>query len=110
VEHLHLLERGFLPLHRQDDVENSQWLELLRQFTAVKTLYLSKEFVPRFGPFTQELVEGSMTEVLSALQNLFLEELHPSGLRTNPGSHLEIRCRTMALESSYRHFSLGERI
>ncbi|KAF8495646.1 hypothetical protein F5888DRAFT_1890368 [Russula emetica] len=79
VELLRPLERGFLLLHRQDDVENSQWLELLRQLTAVKTLYLSKEFVPRFGPFTQELVEGSMTEVLSALQNLFLEELHPSG-------------------------------
>jgi hypothetical protein len=80
VEHLHLFETRFLPLHRQDDVENSRMLELLRQFTAVKNLYLSKEFVPRFSPLTQELVERSMIEVLPALQNILLEELDPSGL------------------------------
>ena len=46
----------------------------------MKNLHLSKkEFVPRFASFTQELVEGGLIVVLSALQNLFLEEHHPSG-------------------------------
>jgi hypothetical protein len=31
----------------QDDVEITQWLELLRSFTAVNNLYLSEEFAPR---------------------------------------------------------------
>jgi hypothetical protein len=51
---------------------------LLRPFTAVKDLRLSKEFAPRIAPSLQELVGGRTTEVLPALQSLILEE-RPSG-------------------------------
>jgi hypothetical protein len=58
----------------QDDIKDSQWLEVLHPFTAVKYLYLSKTFVSRIGPALQE----PAGEVLPSLQNLFLEGLHPS--------------------------------
>jgi hypothetical protein len=63
----------------QDNTENMLWLELLHPFTAVKHLYLSKEFAPRIVPALQELVGARTTEVLPALQNIFLEELQSSG-------------------------------
>jgi hypothetical protein len=55
------------------NVENSQWLELLRPFTAVKSLYIAHSFVPCIAPALQELVGERVTEVLPALQSLFLE-------------------------------------
>jgi hypothetical protein len=79
VERLTIRESSYSKLGWQDDIEDGQWLELLHPFTAVKNLYLSKEFAPRIAPSLQELVEGGTTEVLPALQSLFLEELHPSG-------------------------------
>jgi hypothetical protein len=79
VEDLTVLEETLSPPHWQDDFESSQWVELLRPFTAVKNLFLSKEFAPRIAPSLQELVAGGRaTEALPALQNLFLEETHPS--------------------------------
>jgi hypothetical protein len=63
---------------QQDDIENIQWLELLRPFTAVTNLYMSREFARRIVPALQDLVGGRTTEVLPALQNIFLEERHPS--------------------------------
>ena len=62
----------------QDNIENTLWLELLQPFGTVKELYLSKEFAPRIAPALQELVEGGTTEVLPALQNIFLEVLIPT--------------------------------
>ena len=68
--------RGFWhgPLNWQDDIENSQWLELFQPFAAVKVLYVSSEFTPRITPALNELVGERVTEVLPALQTLFLEE------------------------------------
>jgi hypothetical protein len=79
VEHLYIIENRFPRLQWQDDVERSQWLELLHPFTAVKDLYITSEFTPRIAPALQELVRERVTEVLPALQNLFLEEPVPSG-------------------------------
>jgi hypothetical protein len=62
----------------QDDIEDSQWLDVLNPFTAVKDLYLSQNFV-RIAPTLQELVGERVIEVLPALQCLFLDKLHPSG-------------------------------
>jgi hypothetical protein len=62
----------------KDGIENTEWLELLLPFTAVKNFYLSKQFAPRIAPALQELTVGRTTEVLPTLQNLFLEELRPS--------------------------------
>ena len=61
------------------NIENTQWLELLRPFTAVKNLYLSQEVARLIMPALQELDGGRTTEVLPALENTFLEGLEPSG-------------------------------
>ncbi len=61
------------------DIENIQWLELLRPFTTVKALYLSQHFTTQIVPALEELVGERATEVLPALQSLFLEDLHLSG-------------------------------
>ena len=81
VERLYILEERHLqvPPSWPDDIESSQWLELLHPFTAVKDLYISREFTPRISPTLDGLVEGGVTEVLPALQTLFLEEAPPSG-------------------------------
>jgi hypothetical protein len=66
-------------LHSRQNLEVSienrplAWLKLLHPFTAVKNLYLSEEFTPRIVHALQELVGGRTTEVLHALQNIFLE-------------------------------------
>jgi hypothetical protein len=71
VEHLYIVD--WHPCW-QDDIEDSQWLEVLRPFSAVKCLYLSREFASRIAPALQELAG----EVLPSLQNLFLKDLHTS--------------------------------
>jgi hypothetical protein len=78
VEHLYI-RSGSWPLHWQDDIENSQWLEFLHPFIAVKRLYISREFTPLIVPALRELVGERVAEVLPSLQTLFLEETHPSG-------------------------------
>ena len=54
-------------------------LELLRPFTAVKNLYLLKEIVSCIAPALQGLIGDRTTEVLPALENIFLEGLQPQG-------------------------------
>jgi hypothetical protein len=62
--------------HWQEDVDDSQWLELLWPFTTVKDLSLSKEFIPRIVPALLESASGSW---LPELQNIFLPETPLSG-------------------------------
>jgi hypothetical protein len=73
VECLFIIEDGF-PRQRWRDIECSQWLEVFHPFTGLKDLYISREFAPRIAPALQGLVGESVTEVLPALQTLFLEE------------------------------------
>jgi hypothetical protein len=78
-----------------NDIENTLWLELLLPFTAVKNLYLSKEFAPDIATVLQELVGDRMTEVLPSLQNIFVEGLEPSGLfQENIGQFVAARQRS----------------
>jgi hypothetical protein len=79
VEHLYILEDILSRPPWQDGIESSQWLELLHPFIAVKGLYLSQELPPLIAPTLQELVGERATEVLPALQTLFLTETLPSG-------------------------------
>ena len=73
-------------------IENTLWLQLLLPFTAVKNLYLSKEFAPGVVAALQELVGGRITEVLPGLQNIFVEGLEPSGpLQENIGRFVAAR-------------------
>ena len=62
------------PSSSQDDIENSQWLELFQPFAAVTDLYISSELTHRLARALRELVGERVTEVLPALQTLFLEE------------------------------------
>jgi hypothetical protein len=75
VEHLYILKfaHGRLRLHWEDDIENGQWLDVLRPFTTVKSLYLSRKLSPHVVPDLQVLVGERVREVLPALQTLFLE-------------------------------------
>ena len=68
------------PSHRQDDIDNTQWLELLNPFVTVKDLCLSKEVAQHVASALQGLSEERVTEVLPALQDIFIEGLQPSGL------------------------------
>jgi F-box-like len=78
LERLYVYEKEDVQSCWQNDIENVQWLELLRPFNTVKALYLSLEFTPRIAPAFQELVAGRATEVLPALRSIFLEQLRPS--------------------------------
>jgi F-box-like len=64
---------------KDDAIENTLWLQLLLPFTAMKYLYLSKEFAPGIAAALQELVGGRITEVLPSLRYIFVEGLEPSG-------------------------------
>ncbi|KAI9458972.1 hypothetical protein F5148DRAFT_1287275 [Russula earlei] len=66
--------------HWKDDMESTQWLELLDPFATVKDLYLSKGVALRLEHALQELDWERVAEVLPALQNIFVEDLEPSGL------------------------------
>ena len=78
MENLYIYEGQSSPPDWKNDIENTEWLDLLLPFTAVKNLYLSKQFAPRIAPALHELTGGRTTEVLPALQNIFLEGFHPS--------------------------------
>jgi hypothetical protein len=77
TEKLFIDEQVDSQLDWKGGIDNTDWLELLLPFTAVKDLYLSKQFAPRIAPALQEFAEGR-TEVLPTLQNLFLKGFQPS--------------------------------
>jgi len=60
--------------HWQDDIESTQWLELLYPFTSVKELDLSRGSALLVAPALQDLAGESVTEVLPMLQNLLFDE------------------------------------
>jgi F-box-like len=78
VEDLYIEHEYSELVWKDDAIENTLWLQLLLPFTAVKNLYLSKDFAPGIAAALQELA-GGITEVLSSLQNIFVEGLEPSG-------------------------------
>jgi hypothetical protein len=70
VEHLYI--RSHSSCYWRDDlIENSDWLELFRPFTAVKVLYIPSRFTPCIVAALKELVGVRVTEVLPALRSLF---------------------------------------
>ena len=80
LERLDILKHPFLPQKQDDDVENTQWLELLRPFTALKDLHPINDLARLVAPALQALsTGGDVTEVLPALQNLVID-IQPSGL------------------------------
>ena len=79
VKRLSIYEQKWNTPSWQDDIEISQWLEVLHPLTAVKDLYISQGLTPHIAPTLQELAGGRVTEVLPALQTLHFEETPPSG-------------------------------
>jgi hypothetical protein len=55
-------------------IENGQWLDLLRPFTAVKDLYVTRKIAPHIASALRKLVGKRVTEVLPALQTLVFKE------------------------------------
>jgi hypothetical protein len=76
VEHLYI----YGDLEREEDIDNSRWLELLRPFAAVKSLHITRRVAPRLAIALQELPRERLTDLLPALQTIFLEEPLPSDL------------------------------
>jgi hypothetical protein len=83
---LSVLERLEIKNNRgkwQSDIENAQWLDVLRPFTSVKDLVLYWKPIQFVAPALEELSRERVTdliEVLPALENLFLQGPEPSGL------------------------------
>jgi hypothetical protein len=75
LEHLYIDGGSFSRQHLRDHTENARWIELLQPFTLVKNLYLSKDFALRIAPALDELGGEIVTEVLPALENVFIEKL-----------------------------------
>ena len=76
TKHLYFFGSGAFSL---DDVECSQWLDILRPFTTVENLYLSCDFSPHIVPALHGIIGEGMAGVLPFLQNIFLERLSPPG-------------------------------
>ena len=73
VEDLYIKREYWQLVRKNDATLNAIWLQLLRPYITVKSLYLSKEFVPGIADALQELADARITEVLPCLQNIFVE-------------------------------------
>ena len=95
VDHLCILITECWDWRPEDNIGNHQWLELLRSFPAVKNLYIALEFIPSILLILQDLVGERVTEVLPALQTLFLEDSMlfpcPSGVQDVISGFLDAR-------------------
>ena len=78
MEDLYIYEDPDSPPYWTDGIETTEWLDLLRPFTAVKNLYLSKQISARIAPALRDLAGARTTEVLPTLKNVFLEGFQSS--------------------------------
>ena len=73
LPHLESLKIGYYHSYQQREFETIQWRDFLRPFISVKDMTLeSQSSVRLVAPVLQELA-GETTEVLPALQNLYLQ-------------------------------------
>ena len=77
LERLNVLEKKDWPPYWPDDMENTQWLELLQPFTAVRELHLPQTIAQRVALALKELPLEGVTGVMPALQSIFIRG--PSG-------------------------------
>jgi F-box-like/Zinc finger, C2H2 type len=70
TEQLGIFDERFPRLHQQDNIESTQWLELLYPFIHVKELRIyNNAFARRVATSLQELAGDNIPEVLSAVQH-----------------------------------------
>ena len=79
IEDLYIEDRYLQLIWKDDVVENTLWLQLSLPFTAVKNLFISKEFTPGIAAALQTLVGERTMEVLPSLQNIFVYRIKISG-------------------------------
>jgi len=98
LEELQIRENNYLSsLHREDDIEDTQWVELLDPFTALENLYLTDEIARRVCGALEGLSAKRATEVLPTLRNLFVrgsqsfehiqEAIKPFVIARGPSGH-----------------------
>jgi hypothetical protein len=75
LEHLEIHN---LRKYWEDDMENVQWLELLRLFPSLRDFVLSEKSFRLVAPALNELNGENVAEVLPALQNIVLQGPQPS--------------------------------
>ena len=78
VEQLDIVSHHFHS-YLQGGTDNARWLELFYPFTAVRALCISYKLRPFSVSVLQELTGEMATEVLPALDNLYLEQYEPYG-------------------------------
>jgi len=79
-ECLHILVQcRCIPWRRVVDNPDPQWLELLRLFNAVKDLRLDEIVAPHAAPVLGRLPAEQVSEVLPALEIVFISGLNPFG-------------------------------
>jgi len=78
LECLGICEYEFGKPEWQDNIVNTLWLQLFHPFSSVKNLFLTEKLAQLVAPALQELTGGRVTEVLPALQNLFIQGPDPS--------------------------------
>ena len=78
LENLYVYSVPYSQPDWQGNIESTEWLALLHLFTTVKNLHISEEF-SCIVSVLHELIGSRTTEVLPALQNIFVEGLQPAG-------------------------------
>ena len=78
TEKLFICEEYNLQVDWEYNAQDIRWLELLRPFTALRNLYLSKQFAPHFASALREISGDGTTAVLYTLENLYVEGFEPS--------------------------------
>jgi hypothetical protein len=73
VDHLSI-EEDDLQLGWKDDMDDADWLELLRPFTAVKMLHGSEQLAGHIALALDDVSGEMVTEVLPALESLWLDD------------------------------------
>lgn len=77
LKYLYIGGGQYLPQSQLSSVEHTLWPEILQPFTAIKNLYLTKEFASAIAHALQGVAgEGAM--ILPTLENVFIE-FQPSG-------------------------------
>ncbi|KAH9980542.1 hypothetical protein BJV74DRAFT_856397, partial [Russula compacta] len=78
VEKLDINGIGGYQSIRQDHMNQIQWLEIFRPFTAVQKLHISDRMMPLFLPALRGLTEEGAKELLPALHSLVFMLLQPN--------------------------------
>jgi hypothetical protein len=93
---LGIYERRPWPSRLRNEVVITQWTEILRPFIAVKDLVLNEPVVWSVASALHELVGEQATEILPALQNIFLNGFESSGAPTPGGITKFIAARELS--------------